>query len=54
MHHQRGGARIGDLPGKAFRDLHPPLDGGQQQHAAVRRQPPAIKRRSELLARDGW
>jgi hypothetical protein len=41
-------------PARAFCDLHPPLDGGQQQHAAVRRQPPAIKCRTQLLAPDGW
>ncbi len=32
-----------DLPRKAVGDLHPLLDGGEQQHAASMRQPRAIK-----------
>ena len=44
------GNAVGQMPGNA----HPALRLGQQQHPAVRRQPPAIESCGYLLAANGW
>ena len=47
-------APIGDLRSKLVGDPHAPLRQGQQHHAAVRSDAPAIERGGDLLAVDRW
>ena len=47
-------AGVGDAAGQSPGNTHPSFCLGQQQHPAVRRQPPAIKSRSNFLAANGW
>ena len=46
----RVGNAVGQMPGNA----HPAFRLGQQQHAAIRCQPPAIERRGHFLAANSW
>jgi hypothetical protein len=45
---------IGNAAGQTPCNAHPALCLGQQQHAAIRRQPPTIESRGDLLAANGW
>jgi hypothetical protein len=54
MSHPRRIAPIGDHGRKLLGDPHPSRRLGEQHHATVRRQPPAVERRGELLAPHGW
>ena len=47
-------ARIVDALCQTFGDAQTPLDLGQQQHTAVRGQPPAVEGGCGFLASDGW
>ena len=47
-------ARIGDQSGQLVGNAKAPLGGGEKHHAAVRRQPPTIKRSNDFLASNGW
>ena len=44
------GNAVGQMPGNAY----PALRLGQQQHPAIRRQPPTIESGGYLLAANGW
>jgi len=54
MSHPPGIALIGDMRGEPACDPEPLLRLRQEQHAAVRTDPPAIERGTDLLAREGW
>lgn len=54
MDHARSIAPIGDHGRKLLGDPHPSRCCGEQHHATVRRQTPAVERGGELLASDGW
>lgn len=45
---------VGNAAGQTPGNAHPALRLGQQQHPAVRRQPPTIESCGYLLAADGW
>jgi len=45
---------IGNAAGQVPGDAHRSLRLRQQQHAAIRRQPPAIERRGHFLAANRW
>ena len=47
-------ARVGDQRGKLVGDAQAPLGGGEQHHAAIGRQSPAIKCGDDFLASNGW
>ena len=47
-------ARIGDQSGDAVDDADPPVGQGQQRHAAVGGDTPAIEGRADFLARHAW
>src|SRR6201990_2174686 len=54
MNNPRRVAPIGDLRSKPVGDSHAPLRQGQQHHAAVRTDAPAIERGGDLLAVYRW
>ena len=54
VNHPRRVTAIGDHGGELPGDPHPSRRRGEQHHATVRRQAPAIERGGELLAPDGW
>ena len=54
VNHPRRIAPIGDHGRELLGDPHPSRCRGEQHHAAVRRQAPAVERGGELLAPDGW
>ena len=49
-----GIARVGDQRGELVGDAQAPLGGGQQHHAAIGGEAPAIERGDDFLASDGW
>ena len=54
VNHPRRVTAIGDHGGELPGDPHPSRRRGEQHHATVRRQAPAVERGGELLAPDGW
>ena len=46
--------RVGNAASQALGNAHRALRLRQQQHPAVRRQPPTIERRRHFLAANGW
>ena len=49
-----GIARVGDQGGELIGDAQAPLGGGEQHHAAIGCEAPAIERGGDFLAPDGW
>ena len=54
MGHQGRISRVGDQPGDAIDDADPPVGQGQQRHAAIGGDAPAIEGRADFLARHAW
>jgi hypothetical protein len=54
VRHQVGITRIKDQGGEFVGQPEPPFGRGEQHHATVRCQPPAVERGGDFLASNGW